>query len=729
MADDTVTIQLTTEARRTLDAWKAFSESIREVKGALGGVKVETKAIAEDEGLGHSLAEGFKAAATDIIGFGTAVGTALKVVELLKEEYAEMLDRQAGAGEQQVAVAKAQRAALRNLGQGDLTPKELESTVREIQSDTGAGQQPLYEAASGVLSARGKFSASESMQQLAATAKLDPSMAAEELKTLAGAALDIRKAFGGTSEQALGGMLASQQTSRIEETGQFGTSAVPAMRNLGAYGDSFREASALFATMTQETADKMGDRSGTAVVQLAKQVQTATASIKELEGAGTAKRLEWLTSGAPEAEPIRQKMLGSIDAEAREQGVDVKGRLTGEAKQFATMVGLLTPGSETRKAYAETFRQTPDLERGEDVYSANLKAQTQVGGQTTAKVAEISSSAVETIKSDELEGLVGKTREGLAKLLKELGPFGRGSIAQKLPIFGEMGVLGPFESGGSANPVLNAKAVAEARLKRATESGEAGDAANAEKLEALKSFIAKLDELTPQANAVAGGKDYTSKAYQAAVKTAIDLTRGRYRDLESRETVRDEVIRGLQEGRIKHTEEAVRDAFAAGAKQSSGSARTGIRDDRTATKKTPAGAARPEAVNDGVAVKKSPASIIADARAAAKKLAAMREADEAMDHEAVQTRGMLRAGQERTEFDQREARKNAKRERAIEDQTTVVADLAAAAEALRVGAESQARQQKANEATAKDQAAAAKALKAGAEAAARERRGTSRPAI
>jgi len=511
-ADGKVSLELATEMGQTLAAWRTLNSEINKTKTALetsrqghnelgqsiDGVKTSSDAAASSQ------KSWFDGLLPKLTAFGGGFLTLSSAIKVVRNEYDAMIRRQEQAGNFQVSVAGAQRAALRNLGQSDLTPKQFEEMITGAQSETGADQQALYAAASGVLSARGKFSAREAIEQLQATAKLDPSFASDELQTLSGGALDIRKAFGGTPEQALGGMLASQQTSRIENAGQFGASGVPAMLSLQAYGNSFREASALFGTITQETADKMGERSGTAVIQLAKQVLTATASIKELEGASTAKRLEFLTSGKEEGETIRRALLGTLDQKAREAGVDAKGELTGEAKQYMALVGLLTPGSKTQAAYQETFAATPELGEGEKVYEANLEAQRQLGGQSAARISEFSEASTQTAKSEGREGVIGTTREGLTKLLDQLGTFGRTSFMQNLPVVGDLGSAGLFEQqiAGGQNPVTAAVRLAQSRLAVAQQSGEAQAPENAKKLQALQDYIANLQGEVPETDQV-----------------------------------------------------------------------------------------------------------------------------------------------------------------------------------------------------------------------------------
>jgi hypothetical protein len=361
MADGKVTVQLTVKDAEALRAWKRAQKGIGEMADELRRVKGETGQVSQSMKLATfaggdmagKLVSGFARMAVGALSLSKAIG-------LAKSEYDAMIGREKAAAGFQVSLASAQRAALRNLSGSELTPQQYDEAVKKISATTGADLTNLHQGAADVLSARGTLTETESLKQLGAVAKLDASMAVAEMKTLAGAALDIRKNFGGDAQQALGAILTGQQTARVTTTEAYAMNAVPALAALAQRGDSFREASALYATISQQSADQTGARSGTALVQFAKQVMTATASVQELKDANASvtKRMEWLLSGGAAAEAIRLELVGNLNkdhdaaAALAEQADDPteRAKLTGEAKQIFTLMELLNSSSATRKA-------------------------------------------------------------------------------------------------------------------------------------------------------------------------------------------------------------------------------------------------------------------------------------------------------------------------------------------------------------------------------------------
>lgn len=489
MADGKVIVTLSVQDAQALAAWQRGKEGIGQMGAELGKVKkVAAEVPTEAERMADSLVSSALKAVTGYVSLRTAIG-------LVRREYDEMVARQEAAAGFQVSTAHAQRAALRNLSLQELTPAQLQDRLRETQGATGADLGALYQSASGVLSARGKVSESEALDQLTAVARMDASLAADEMQKLAGAALDIRKAFGGTPEQALGALLVSQQTARVEDTVLFAHNAVPALFALQKGGDTYREASALYATVSQESADVEGARSSNAVINFGKQLENATAAIEDLRGKGTVARMEFLTSGAPEAEEIRTKLVGNLDAEA--DTLD-KAHLTSEAKQFRALIGLLTKGSATQKAFEEVRAATPEYEATGERYEQNQQAQRALGLQRAARVAEAGKGAVQTLKQDEREAIRGQVRKDLGEFLAQLGGFGGmlpGGFADRMietGFFGEM--LGPQSEFaiGNQNPILRAIKILDERKRRAEESGEAADPANQAKVQALDEYLDKL---------------------------------------------------------------------------------------------------------------------------------------------------------------------------------------------------------------------------------------------
>jgi hypothetical protein len=508
MADGVVTITLSVQDAEALRAWQRQKKGAGDLSKALRGTQ---RATAETASSAQRMGDSF---ARSAIRAATGLASVSAAVSLVKREFAEMRERGEGAAVQQVQVARAQRAALRNLSYTELTPEQLDTTVKKINTETGADLAVLFDASADVLSARGTLPEKAALGQLASTAKLDPSFAGEEMKRVSGAALDIRKAFGGGAEQALGAILTAQQTARVTSTQEFAQNAVPALVAMKERGDTFRESSALFSTISQQSADETGARSGTAMLQFAKQMVSATATVKEFAGQSVSvtKRMEFLLSGDEQAEKRRRKLVGNLNqsysdtmaAADEEDDPTAKAKLTGEAKQYFVLIDLLNRGSATRKAYKETLAATPEYEQAGQRFQSTLDAQGRLAGQATAKLEEAGRGALQAVKqSQQEEGLTEKTRTDLTAFLKQIGDFGAplgNQITREMETGGWLGwtgLTGQIDgwTRQEGSPMARARDVLKTRLDAARASGEADRPENAEIVAAIEQYQQQLADI------------------------------------------------------------------------------------------------------------------------------------------------------------------------------------------------------------------------------------------
>lgn len=547
MADGEVTITMTIQDAAAMLAWRRQRDGVQSVAKEMGGAK---KAQADWFGVpgADKMISGFAKMAAGALSVSSAIG-------LANREYEAMLARGKAAASFQVNLAGAQRAVIRNLSGQELSVKQVDEATKKIEGETGADAAAVWSAISNVLSARGTISETEAVKQVGAVAKMDPSMVQDEMAEIAGAALDMRKAFGGTPEQALGAMLTAQQTARVVTTQDFARNASPALLGLSGFGDSYREASALFSTISQQSADVSGRRSGTAAIRFAQQLAEATATIEDLKGASTEARRQWLVSGAPEAEAIRRKLLGSMrrdydESETHEKAESdptQKAELHAEAKQFLALLELIQPGSKTFKAYEEAYLATPEYSQAGKRYDQNIEAQQQLGLQKTARQAEIARGSLQIAQQAEARATVSQIRTGLEQLLEQVGGFGRpaGSL-----IGAETGFLSGFasiaEGKGTGENLFSAKrtapqgetreirtidaaiAVAKSRLENAKTYGQFEDTEYAKEREAIENYIARqraerqklVDELARRKSEAPLGLIATARQRQSASVSA-----------------------------------------------------------------------------------------------------------------------------------------------------------------------------------------------------------------
>jgi hypothetical protein len=362
-----------------------------------------------------------------IVGITTVSAIALKALQMIGAEMDANAQRGERAADHQLSLTRSTRAMIRNLGVGSgsqFTPAAAVAEVQNIAAATGATQAAVMEAGGGVLSARGSFDERTAFDALRKTATLDPSLGGKEMALLSGSALDIRKAFGGTNEQALGMLMAGQQTARVEEVGQYAQNIIPAVLGLSSesYGLNAKEAFGLTSTFTLLSGDKRGAESGTGAIQFVKQVVEATNQVRGKKFGSFSERLEFLRSD-PQGRQIRNTMVGVLGGQltqAKRAG-GPGAELTGEARSLPSMIGLLTDGSKAQAEYGAMMAATPSMDAADELYRANLASQNSVGLLRVAKVDEGFNAQLEKIKSDTGRGMSGTITRRLDQLNKELG--------------------------------------------------------------------------------------------------------------------------------------------------------------------------------------------------------------------------------------------------------------------------------------------------------------------
>lgn len=431
MADGMVSIEIAAKLGEALRNFDALAAGVGKVVSKLDEANQKGKGT---DDAGKKGADNFEKMASSagraliaITGIGTATAAFVKGLQLANAELDAITKRQASAAQHQVSLAGSTRSMIRNLGVGsDLTAPQAVAEVQKIALDTKASQDAVMQAASGVLSARGRFSAGEALGQLRATARLDPSMTGADLQTLAGSGLDIRKAFGGSAEQAIGLILAGQQTARVEDTAQFAKNAIPAALGLSQkmYGMKADQAFGLYAAFTQATGDKTGEQSKTSVLTFGQQIM----KLPGMDGMSLDQRIAALRDD-PKYARHKSMLFGSLGqlygVDAAAMGRIRKGEkvdaLHGEAAQLPAMFGILTPGSSVAAEYDAARRAMPTMEGAGAFYGQNVAMAQSVDLFTPARISEAARARVQQFQSDPNRAAAGAVMQAFETVLPESG--------------------------------------------------------------------------------------------------------------------------------------------------------------------------------------------------------------------------------------------------------------------------------------------------------------------
>lgn len=230
-------------------------------------------------GFGQRMAE----VAGGVLSANLAMAAGRKAVELLKQEYDRLIERQERSLGANTSLAKAQEKAADNLGEDpNLNLQQLFERLRQESLRTGTNEADLTNAVTDALSARGDQSAEAAIQSVLAAGKLRR-FSPEDLPTLSGASLDIGKATGLSAEQSLGFLSTIGQLSRVTSLQKLGQNVSPAVTGIQNFGASKEFGGAIIAAISQGSQDFMGATSGTGGIALAEQLRSfgAGAPIEE----------------------------------------------------------------------------------------------------------------------------------------------------------------------------------------------------------------------------------------------------------------------------------------------------------------------------------------------------------------------------------------------------------------------------------------------------------------
>lgn len=362
--------------------------------------------------------------ALGIAGITTAAAAALKILQLVGAEIEANAQRQSQAADHQLGLARPMAAMLRNLGTGDsvVTPAVAQELVKKIPLANGGSQEAFASGMAKLLSARGNLTPMQAFQAGGATQALDRNFSGDEISTLGGAAMDLMRSFpGGTEKQALGLLLAGQQTARVEDTKQYAQNIVPGVVGLQAYGLTAQEAIALTSAMTMFSADKLGSQTKTATLGFASQIVERT-NKAGLVNASWPDRLRFLLED-PKGAQIRKQLLGPIAAKNRAdlRGLKPGEELTGEAAARPGMIGLLTPGSSQQGLYQQILQTVPEMSAGDSIYDKTIRAQSGIGVLQVSMLDERMRAVLENVRSKPGAGAAGVAIKRLDELSKAMG--------------------------------------------------------------------------------------------------------------------------------------------------------------------------------------------------------------------------------------------------------------------------------------------------------------------
>ena len=266
----------------------------------------------------------------------------------------------------------------------------------------------------------------------------------------------------------------------------------------------------MLSAIGQGAGDPTGQTTATAAIQFAKQLAQELPNVQ----GGTQGRLNFIRSDA--GSDLRNKLLGSLAKGASE--TDGKGQLTGEAKAFTTLVGLIQQDrTKPQEQLDSALKAIPTLDKSANLLNSRLNTIDQLPLQVTANVQRRISSAAESLRLGDIGGgRAGIARQGLEDLLSASGLNSTARFARGID-FDINTAAGSVAPVGEVVEQLRGEASRRTAATTTTSGGIGGrgvsvsrrvSAEDSRVAEALLSVAAQLESLTtrPQKVEVTNGQ-------------------------------------------------------------------------------------------------------------------------------------------------------------------------------------------------------------------------------
>lgn len=374
--------------------------------------------------------DNFNAGTPQVETFGQAVGkmaagwlsanvamaAGQKAVQILREEYERLIERQQTAADAQISLAGAQENALANLDTS-MDPKTFLQRMRSESQNLGMSEKDLTNAAANALSAKGDKTAAESIDSVVAAAKFKRFGSADEQAGLAGTALDLGKAFGMNPEQALGFLAQAQGPSRVVSAHGMATNIAPGIIGASQFGVSKETAASIAAALSSTAVDVTGAKT-----------QTTMSSL-----------MEQLRSFGGEGSSVEQTMgLIQKDKNTRDEFL---ANASFEKQMIPAVEGLLTGGTQTFREFQNAQKVFGEMTPQQAFDRELAKKDASPAIQTAMLDQKMRSATEQQFLSDPAMAQSAIIRKNMQEMRLAVGQSGVGSKVS--------GILDDIATGGT----------------------------------------------------------------------------------------------------------------------------------------------------------------------------------------------------------------------------------------------------------------------------------------
>lgn len=423
-----VVIELDVQDAAAVAAWLRAKNSVVAYEQAIGRTTKRSKQAAATTGqMLSTAAMGIGRATMQMVGFGSALAGIYTVVQVLRAEYENMVQKQQKAGDVRLRFEQAIASNIANvLPTGLFAQGELKSEALRIGRDTGTSPIRAASLVGSAVTSAGISAENPAEKRFAidaaiATARYGPELDQVSAEELAGVAASQAKVFETTPRKAIGFLEKVRAQSNIRDQGNFIRNMAPGFSALEKLGFNEAEAGALMATISQRAGDTTGELTITSSLALGKALFERFEGVyQKADGSFDAPAAIAALAADPE---MRRAFLRGGEfttlGDAMDSGKFGKAAL-GKGRTIPAIREIITPGSKDQIDYLNRIALLAEGFEGGDEEFERLVASKREGSPLSY-IKRRTESARELIQLGDPSGISGVLRDQLQQLSQSAG--------------------------------------------------------------------------------------------------------------------------------------------------------------------------------------------------------------------------------------------------------------------------------------------------------------------
>jgi len=368
---------------------------------------------------------------SQLTSFLTVAGLTSTAIATIRAEFENLKRVQKEAESTTLSFAQAEEQAQQSLDE-TMTPEQLNERIKDMARAKQMSPTALMRQANQVLGVKDdKTTAKEAldvMEAMVEFSRLNPEDAAANVS----AVLGMRAAMPGqTPMEILGAIQQAKISSKVAKNSEFASNIVPGAAAARAYGDTPQQFFGLASAIGGQMQDISGRRTGTAIIDLEKDLAILSAGVESGSlggepvkgglGANTLERLRNIAKN-PAFAGLRDRLLGQNEDPEIEELFKKAGRMTTESKSFGAIRLLYQNDEAAWKSLESKLQEQVTGGAAAAVVRRQLAGFSATPEQQTARAQDRVKSVAELAQLENQTGARGAmSREGLETILRSAG--------------------------------------------------------------------------------------------------------------------------------------------------------------------------------------------------------------------------------------------------------------------------------------------------------------------